>query len=113
MPREHLRLLRRRAKSRSSELVRIQVKDVGLGAGRILIERGKGDKDCCILFLVSVRLLLNGYLAADPDDDYQFESGHRGPYSERRVQPIVREHAAKAGIAERVHPHLSVKGLEV
>jgi integrase len=91
---------------RVAELVGIRVEDVDLGAGRIFIERGKGDKDRYILFPDSFRLLLKAYLAANPDNEYLFESRHRRPYSTRRVQQIVRGYAAKAGIAERVHPHL-------
>lgn len=91
---------------RVSELAGIRAEDVDLGASRIFVERGKGDKDRYILFPESFRLLLKAYLAANPDNEYLFESRHRRPYSTRRVQQIVQEYAAKAGIQERVHPHL-------
>ena len=84
----------------------MKVSDVDLEAGKIFIEQGKGDKDRYILFPESFRLLLKAYLAAHPDAVYLFESRQRRHYSPRRVQQIVQEYAAAAGIAERIHPHL-------
>ena len=91
---------------RVSELSGIRVEDVDLDASRIFIERGKGDKDRYILFPESFRLVLTAHLAANPDNVYLFESRHRHPYTPRRIQQIVQEHADRAGIPEHVHPHL-------
>ena len=91
---------------RVSELAGIRVDAVDLDASKIFIERGKGDKDRYILFPESFRLALKAYLAANPENEYLFESRHRHPYSTRRVQQIVQEYAERAGISEHVHPHL-------
>jgi len=91
---------------RVSELAGIRADAVDLAAGKIFIERGKGDKDRYILFPESFRLTVKAYLAAHPDNVYLFESRHRRPYSSRRIQQIVQEYAARAGITEHVHPHL-------
>ena len=45
-------------------------------------------------------------MVANPENEYLFESRHRKQYSPRRVQQIVQEDAAAAGIVERIHPHL-------
>lgn len=91
---------------RVSELVNITVEDVDLGACKIFITRGKGDKDRYILFPDSFALALRAYLAANPQTRYLFESRHHKPYSTRRIQQIVQDYAAMAGITEWVHPHL-------
>src|SRR5262249_5385745 len=91
---------------RVSELVSIRIEDLDLDAGKIFIDQGKGDKDRYILFPESFRLILKAYLAANPDNEYLFESRHRRHYSTRRVQQIVQDYAREASIAERVHPHL-------
>jgi len=91
---------------RVSELTGIHVEDVDLVAGKIFIECGKGAKDRYILFPESFRLALKAYLATVPDNRYLFESRQRRRYSVRRIQQLVVEYAAKAGITERVHPHL-------
>jgi integrase/recombinase XerD len=91
---------------RVSELVNISVDDLDLEGGRIFIESGKGDKDRYILFPDSFRLTLKAYREANPDNRYLFESRQRRPYSPRRVEQIVHDYAAQAGITEHVHPHL-------
>ncbi len=91
---------------RVSELAGIRVEDVDLAAGKIFIERGKGDKDRYILFPESFRIALQLYLSTVPDNQYLFESRHRRPYSPRRIQQIVQHYAEAAEIPERVHPHL-------
>ena len=89
---------------RVSELINIRVKDVDLGG--VFIEQGKGSKDRYILFPTSFRLILSSQLRANPKKRYLFESSRCGPYTTRRIQQIVQEYRARAGIKQRVHPHL-------
>src|SRR5258707_7268892 len=91
---------------RVSELVNIKVKDVGLGGYKVFIDQGKGSKDRYILFPASFRLILSSHLQANPKNRYLFESSRFVPYTTRRIQQIVQEYRAKAGIEQRVHPHL-------
>lgn len=91
---------------RVSELVAIKISDVNLNASKIFIESGKGDRDRYILFPEGFRLALRAYIAVHTEHEYLFESNRHKPYSTRRVQQIVGEYAAAAGITERVHPHL-------
>ena len=91
---------------RVSELINIKVKDVDLGGCKVFIEQGKGSKDRYILFPASFRLILSSQLGANPKNRYLFESSRCGPYTTRRIQQIVQEYRARAGIEQRVHPHL-------
>ena len=91
---------------RVSELINIRVKDVDLGGCKVFIDQGKGSKDRYILFPASFRLILSSHLQANPKNRYLFESSRCGPYTTRRIQQIVQEYRARAGIEQRVHPHL-------
>jgi integrase/recombinase XerD len=91
---------------RVSELVRIRVADVDVDGCRIFIDQGKGSKDRYILFPASFRLVLKSHLRASPHNRYLFETRHSGPFTPRRVQQIVQEYRRRAGLDQRVHPHL-------
>lgn len=91
---------------RVAELCAIRVVDVDLAAGKVFIESGKGAKDRYILFPDAFRLPLKAYVLAHNQNEYLFESQQRRRYSTRRIQQIVEEYAGRAGIEERVHPHL-------
>jgi integrase/recombinase XerD len=91
---------------RVSELVRIQVTDIDLDGCRIFIDQGKGSKDRYILFPTSFRLVLKSHLRASPQNRYLFETRHSGSFTPRRVQQIVQEYRQRAGLDQRVHPHL-------
>jgi site-specific recombinase XerD len=91
---------------RVSELINIRVKDVDLGGCKVFIDQGKGSKDRYILFPASFRLILSSHLQANPKNRYLFESSRCGLYTTRRIQQIVQEYRARAGIEQRVHPHL-------
>lgn len=91
---------------RVSELVRIQVSDLDLDGCRIFIDQGKGSKDRYILFPASFRLVLKSHLRASPQNCYLFETRRCGPFTSRRIQQIVQKYRERAGIDQRVHPHL-------
>jgi len=91
---------------RVSELVNIKVKDVDLGGCKVFIDQGKGSKDRYILFPASFRLILSSHLQSHAKNRYLFESSRFGPYTTRRIQQIVQEYRTKAGIEQKVHPHL-------
>jgi integrase/recombinase XerD len=91
---------------RVSELVSIRVGDVDLGNCKVFIDQGKGSKDRYILFPISFRLILSSHLQAYPKNRYLFESSQCGAYTPRRIQQIVQTYRAKAGIEQKVNPHL-------
>ena len=47
-----------------------------------------------------------GYILGDRESGYVFPSPRGGHYSARRLQQLVKEIAAEAGIAKNVYPHL-------
>ena len=73
---------------------------------KIFIAEGKGRKDRYILFPKSFRLVLRSYLRANPTNRYLFETTRYTPFTLRRVQQIVQQYRAAAGITQPVHPHL-------
>ena len=91
---------------RVSELAAIEVADVDLDQCKIFISAGKGDKDRYILFPEAFKLILRSHLAANPENRFLFESRQRTKFSTRRIEYIVSEYAAAAGLDQRVHPHL-------
>lgn len=96
---------------RVSELCAIRVADVDLAAGRIYVERGKGDKDRYVVFPEAFGLTLKAYLYGaiehrlPEDGEHLFESRQHRAYSRQRIGQIIAEYASAAGL-ERVHPHL-------
>jgi integrase/recombinase XerD len=91
---------------RVSELVSIRTSDVDMGNCKVFIREGKGSKDRCILFPSSFRLILSSHLKSNPRNQYLFESSQRRAYSPRRIQQLVKFYQEKAGIKQRIHPHL-------
>jgi integrase/recombinase XerD len=91
---------------RVNELVNIKASHVDPGNCTVRIEQGKGSKDRYVLFPTSLRLVLSTYLHSHPDHEYLFESRCSTKYSPRRIQQIMREYGRRAGLGDRVHPHL-------
>jgi integrase/recombinase XerC len=96
---------------RLSEIVALDVKDLEL-AERTLIVRGKGNKERMVLIGAPAEQALRRYLAdgqpklASGEDSALFLNRDGNRLSGRSVQQIVRRHALRAGLDQRVHPHL-------
>ena len=96
---------------RLSEVVGLNLRNLDLSE-RTLLVRGKGNKERMVLFGAPAEHALRRYLKeARPtlvvDDTpalFLNRTGQR--LSGRSVQQIVRRHALRAGLDERVHPHL-------
>ncbi len=96
---------------RLSEIVSLESGSVNLSE-RTMIVRGKGNKERMVLFGTGAESALRRYLqAARPalargPTNALFLNRDGGRLSGRSVQQIVRRHALKAGIDQRVYPHL-------
>src|SRR5439155_2602493 len=96
---------------RLSEVVGLDLRNLDLGE-RALLVRGKGNKERMVLIGAPAERALRRYLReARPKltvDDLPALFLNRGGQrlSGRSVQQIVRSHALRAGLDERVHPHL-------
>jgi tyrosine recombinase XerC len=96
---------------RLSEIVGLDLRSVDLNE-RTLLVRGKGNKERMVLIGEPAERALRRYLsearpklsAGDGSALFLNRDGHR--LSGRSVQQIVRRHALRAGLDERVHPHL-------
>jgi len=88
---------------RVSELCNIEVADVDLEACKIRINSGKGDKDRFVLFGKTLATALRTHVAAHPSNRWVFQTRRSTKYTTRRVQQIVKEYAAQAGV--KASPH--------
>jgi integrase/recombinase XerD len=91
--------------ARVSEFVHLRVQDVFLDEQMLLIVRGKGGKSRDVPILPALAQELKTYLG-DRTTGFLFETNRHTCYSPRRIQQIIRETAAQAGLATRVSPHL-------
>jgi site-specific recombinase XerD len=96
---------------RLSEIVRLDAQHLDLGE-RALLVRGKGNKERIVLFGDPAARALGRYLRdgrpqlASGPEPALFLNRDGGRLSGRSIQQIVRKHALRAGLDERVFPHL-------
>ena len=96
---------------RLSEIVGLDVRHVD-PAERTLLVRGKGNKERIVLYGEPADITLRRYLLdarprlAQPDEQALFVNRHGTRLSGRSIQQIVRKHALKAGLDQRIYPHL-------
>ena len=91
--------------ARVSEFVHLQVPDVYFDEQMLLITQAKGGKQRYVPLLPDLTHELRTYLR-DRTTGPLFVTIRHTPYSPRRLQQIVQETAARAGITTRVYPHL-------
>ena len=91
--------------ARVSEFVHLQVPDVYCDEQMLLITQAKGGKQRDVPLLPDLTHELRTYLR-DRTTGPLFATIRHTPYSPRRIQQIVQETAALAGITSRVYPHL-------
>lgn len=91
--------------ARVSEFVHLQVADVYFDEQMLLITHAKGGKQRYVPLLPDLTHELRTYLRGRTTGPL-FETTRHTRYSPRRIQQLVQETAALAGIAKRVHPHL-------
>ncbi len=90
---------------RVSEFCALEVPDFNYDDKTITVRRGKGDKDRTVPILPALAdelVVYCGHRTAGP----LFRTREGNAFSPRRVQQIVKELAAGAGLEKRVYPHL-------
>ncbi len=90
---------------RVSEFVNLRVQDVYFDELMILITKAKGGKRRYVPILPALAQELRTYLQ-DRTTGYLFETMRHTGFSSRRIQQVVQETAALAGITKRVSPHV-------
>lgn len=91
--------------ARVSEFVALKAEDFYLDEQMILIKKGKGGKSRYVPILPELAQELKTHLGSR-QSGYIFESNRHTKFTTRRIQQIVKETAARAGITKKVHPHL-------
>lgn len=92
---------------RVSEFVNLDVEDFSYDDKTLRVRRGKGDKDRIVPILPALADELAGHTGRGGRvHGPLFITREWKRFSQRRVQQIVKELAAGAGIAKRVYPHL-------
>jgi integrase/recombinase XerD len=91
--------------ARVAEFAALRIEDFYFDELMILIDKGKGGKSRYVPILAELAQELRTHLGKR-ETGYIFESNRSSSYSARRLQQIVKETAAQAGIQKRVHPHL-------
>lgn len=96
---------------RVSEAATLSVDDIDFRAGFVRV-RGKGNKERLVPFGPMTEQALKRYLnsptrrdAETGARDHVFLSQKRGPLTRMGIWLIVRKHATRAGLGDRVHPH--------
>jgi integrase/recombinase XerD len=96
---------------RVSEAATLAVDDIDFRAGFVRV-RGKGNKERLVPFGAMTEHALKRYLDSplrrDADTgvrDHVFLSQKRGPLTRMGIWLIVRKHATRAGLGDRIHPH--------
>ena len=88
-----------------SEFVAIEVGDFFFDEQMILIRKAKGDKRRYVPILPELTQELRTHLR-NRTKGYLFETNRHAAFSPRRIQQLVKETAALAGISKRVSPHI-------
>src|SRR5438552_13109190 len=91
--------------ARVSEFVHLQVPDVYFDEQMLLITQAKGGKQRYVPLLPDLTHELRTYLR-DRTTGPLFVTIRHTTYTPRRIQQIMQETAARAGITTRVYPHL-------
>lgn len=98
---------------RQGELRRLKVDSVDLEARRLMVRRGKGNKDRVVPLTKVCARYLRHYLASirprilngREDGGFLFVSAKQGKLSRATVGFIVKKLVKQAGMTKRVHPH--------
>ena len=92
---------------RAGEAVKIKVDDIDINQGIVFVKKGKGSKD---RFTIISKIFLDDlsyYLSKRMNrSDYLFDNGHASHISIRTAELVITQAANRAGIKQRVYPHL-------
>jgi len=83
---------------RVSEVVRLRVRDIDVGALTVMVRQGKGRKDRLTVFAETLRPALSSLVAGRLGADHIFISERGGPLTERTAQKIFESALRRSGI---------------
>lgn len=91
---------------RLSELLNLKITDIDSGNMVVHIRNSKGNKDRVVMLSNQLLEDLREYFLVYKPVEYLIEGQRGGLYSEKSVQNVVKDAAARAGIKKQVTPHI-------
>lgn len=91
---------------RRSELINLRIEDVDFNRRMVFVRGGKGKKDRTTVLSDSWTVILKKYLEEFKPNYWFFEGVNRKRYSATSIVKIVRRAGERAGIKQRVTPHM-------
>jgi len=91
---------------RLSELLNLKITDIDSGNMVVHIRNSKGNKDRVVMLSNQLLQDLREYFSEYKPKEYLIEGQGGGLYSEKSVQNVVKDAAARAGIKKQVTPHI-------
>jgi integrase/recombinase XerD len=94
---------------RNAEICALRIEDVDLGAGTIRVTKGKGSRAYTASIAGECVRIIAGYLRdrqGRPGDWLFVTERRRRQLAPQDLRKIVRVEARRAGMSQRVHPHL-------
>jgi integrase/recombinase XerD len=91
---------------RASEVLSLTWRDVDLHIGRLLVRRGKGDKDRQVWVNDEVVAQMRAWRERSPTSRYCFPTLKGTRIYDAALREMVKRRGRKAGIAKDVHPHM-------
>jgi len=89
---------------RLNEINKIKLSDIDRERMQLRVKNGKGRKDRYTKLAAKILPILDEYLANEPTDDLLFRGATVGLYSDRSIQQVVKQAAARAKIQKKVTP---------
>ncbi len=91
---------------RLSELLNLKITDIDSGNMVVHIRNSKGNKDRVVMLSNQLLQDLREYFSVYKPKEYLIEGQGGGLYSDKSVQNVVKDAAARAGIKKQVTPHI-------
>jgi integrase/recombinase XerD len=91
---------------RASEVLSLTWRDVDLHTGRLLVRRGKGDKDRQVWVNDEVLAQMRAWRGRAPASRYCFPTLKGTRIYDAALREMVKRRGRKAGITKDVHPHM-------
>ena len=91
---------------RLNELLNIKIEHIDSVRMRVLVENAKGGKDRYVMLSDTLLNDLRKYWDKYRPEVYLFQGQNGMKYSEKSVQNIVKNAASRAGIKQKVSPHI-------
>lgn len=90
---------------RVSELTNLKITDINSDAMTVTIRQGKGSSDRVVVLAEKLLVLLRNYFKEYKPKEYLFEGRHKGRYSERSVQQLLKQILVKSKINKQGSVH--------